>query len=176
MLRRAPIAPDRSGEPPRLAILTAVMKSLFSDPGSLAKAPPPTLERMQGHRARTGCQTGSTRVRQRLTLGGSPGRSRRSRMPFETDFRPLFRESDRQSMQSWLVLWSYDDVRDHAWDILERVEAERCRAMSPGSSRRSKCCVPGSSTGVHLDPTRLDGVPRVTPEGWIRSANDDSRP
>jgi hypothetical protein len=44
-------------------------------------------------------------------------------MPFETDIRPLFRESDRQSMQSWLDLWSYDDVRDHAWDILERVEA-----------------------------------------------------
>jgi hypothetical protein len=37
--------------------------------------------------------------------------------------------------------------------------------VTPGRSRRSKRCVPGSSTGVHLDPTRLDGVPRVTPEG-----------
>jgi hypothetical protein len=43
-------------------------------------------------------------------------------MQFETDIKPLFRERDQKSMRSWLDLWSYDEVRDHAQDILERVE------------------------------------------------------
>jgi hypothetical protein len=43
-------------------------------------------------------------------------------MRFETDIKPLFRESDQRSMQPWFDLWSYDDVLDHAQDILERVE------------------------------------------------------
>jgi hypothetical protein len=43
-------------------------------------------------------------------------------MRFETDIKPLFRESDQRSMQAWFDLWSYDDVLDHAQDILERVE------------------------------------------------------
>lgn len=49
-------------------------------------------------------------------------RSRSGRMRFETDIKPLFRESDQRSMQPWFDLWSYDDALDHAQDILERVE------------------------------------------------------
>jgi hypothetical protein len=37
---------------------------------------------------------------------------------FETDVKPLFRERDRQSMQSHFDLWSYDDVSQHADAIL----------------------------------------------------------
>lgn len=43
-------------------------------------------------------------------------------MGFETDIKPLFRQQDRSAMQGWFDLWSYDDVRDHAEDIMERVE------------------------------------------------------
>jgi hypothetical protein len=40
---------------------------------------------------------------------------------FERDVRPLFRERDRRSMQSFFDLWSYDDVRDNADAILDRI-------------------------------------------------------
>jgi hypothetical protein len=32
---------------------------------------------------------------------------------FETDIRPLFRESDRDAMRRAFDLWSYDDVVSH---------------------------------------------------------------
>ena len=40
---------------------------------------------------------------------------------FARDIRPLFRETDRESMQFAFDLWSYDDVRTYAQDILERL-------------------------------------------------------
>jgi hypothetical protein len=40
---------------------------------------------------------------------------------FETDIKPLFRERDRESMQSRFDLWSYDDVSRHADVILTRL-------------------------------------------------------
>jgi hypothetical protein len=40
---------------------------------------------------------------------------------FATDIKPLFRDHDRQSMQRAFDLWSFDDVRAHASDILEQV-------------------------------------------------------
>ena len=44
------------------------------------------------------------------------------RVSFETDIKPLFRELDRQSMERAFDLWSFEDVRAHASDILERVK------------------------------------------------------
>ena len=43
---------------------------------------------------------------------------------FESDVKPLFRERDRESMQSVAAfdLWSYDDVSDNADAILGRLE------------------------------------------------------
>jgi hypothetical protein len=41
---------------------------------------------------------------------------------FEQDVRPLFREHDREQMEFAFDLWSYEDVADHADDILERLE------------------------------------------------------
>ncbi len=40
---------------------------------------------------------------------------------FARDIRPLFRESDRDSMDFAFNLWDYNDVRTHAEDILERL-------------------------------------------------------
>ena len=41
---------------------------------------------------------------------------------FETDIRPLFRESDRAAMLKAFDLWSYGDVRTHAEKIAERLQ------------------------------------------------------
>ena len=40
---------------------------------------------------------------------------------FETDIKPMFRERDRNAMQSRFDLWSYDDVIRHADAILARL-------------------------------------------------------
>jgi CDGSH-type Zn-finger protein/truncated hemoglobin YjbI len=40
---------------------------------------------------------------------------------FDAHIKPLFREHDRQSMSFALDLWSYNDVRAHATDILARL-------------------------------------------------------
>jgi hypothetical protein len=42
---------------------------------------------------------------------------------YEQDIKPLFRESDRESMLSSFDLWSYDDVKDKADAILGVLEA-----------------------------------------------------
>jgi len=40
---------------------------------------------------------------------------------YARDIRPLFRESDRESMEFAFDLWDYHDVCIHANDILERL-------------------------------------------------------
>jgi hypothetical protein len=40
---------------------------------------------------------------------------------FEAHIRQLFRERDRRSMSFAFDLWSYDDVSEHAVEILSRV-------------------------------------------------------
>jgi hypothetical protein len=42
---------------------------------------------------------------------------------FEQDIRPLFRDKDRQRMEWAFDLWRYEDVKENAPQILERVEA-----------------------------------------------------
>ena len=41
---------------------------------------------------------------------------------FASDIKPLFREEDKDAMAYIFDLWNYDDVRDHAPDILARLE------------------------------------------------------
>jgi hypothetical protein len=41
---------------------------------------------------------------------------------FETDVNPMFRESDRRSMEFAFDLWSHADVSEHADDILARLQ------------------------------------------------------
>ncbi len=43
-------------------------------------------------------------------------------LSFEDDIRPLFRERDRERMEFAFDLWSYEDVRENAPQILERLE------------------------------------------------------
>ena len=40
---------------------------------------------------------------------------------FERHVKPLFREGDRQSMQSHFDLWSHDDVSEHADAVVARL-------------------------------------------------------
>ena len=40
---------------------------------------------------------------------------------FDANIKPLFREHDRKSMTFAFDLWSYDDVRTHAAEILQRL-------------------------------------------------------
>jgi hypothetical protein len=42
-------------------------------------------------------------------------------LSFARDIRPLFRESDRESMDFAFDLWNYQDVCRYADDILERL-------------------------------------------------------
>jgi hypothetical protein len=42
---------------------------------------------------------------------------------YSDQVKPLFRESDRDSMSFAFDLWSYDDVREHADEILKRLSA-----------------------------------------------------
>jgi hypothetical protein len=40
---------------------------------------------------------------------------------YEAHIKPMFRERDRQAMQTRFDLWSYDDVSQHADSILTRL-------------------------------------------------------
>jgi hypothetical protein len=44
-----------------------------------------------------------------------------SSVGFESQIKPLFRESDRDSMEMHFDLWSHDDVSEHADAILARL-------------------------------------------------------
>jgi hypothetical protein len=41
---------------------------------------------------------------------------------FERDIRPLFREKDRERMEFAFDLWDYNDVKEAAPQILERLQ------------------------------------------------------
>ncbi len=44
------------------------------------------------------------------------------RLSYEEDIRPLFRDKDRARMEFAFDLWEYDDVKENARLILERLE------------------------------------------------------
>jgi hypothetical protein len=50
---------------------------------------------------------------------------------FADDIQPLFRESDRDAMEAWFDLWAWEDVRDSAAEILERIEDESMPCDDP---------------------------------------------
>jgi hypothetical protein len=41
---------------------------------------------------------------------------------FDQDVKPLFREKDRREMTFVFDLWSHEDVKTHAQNILDRIE------------------------------------------------------
>ena len=55
---------------------------------------------------------------------------------FDTDIRPLFRESDRLDMDFVFDLWSYDDVKANADAILERLEDRTMPCDAPWAVER----------------------------------------
>lgn len=57
-------------------------------------------------------------------------------LSFEAHIKPLFRERDRKSMQFAFDLWDYDDVRDHAVDIVARIEDGSMPCDDPWSEER----------------------------------------
>jgi hypothetical protein len=46
-----------------------------------------------------------------------------SRLSYESDIRPLFRDKDRARMEFAFDLWDHADVKEHAPRILERLES-----------------------------------------------------
>jgi hypothetical protein len=50
---------------------------------------------------------------------------------FESQIKPLFRESDRRAMEMHFDLWSYDDVSANADPILERLRDGSMPCDSP---------------------------------------------
>lgn len=55
---------------------------------------------------------------------------------FAEDIRPLFRESDRDSMEAWFDLWAWEDVRDNATEILKRLESASMPCDDPWPEER----------------------------------------
>jgi hypothetical protein len=53
---------------------------------------------------------------------------------FETDIKPLFRESDRAAMLKSFDLWSFADVRAHAQQIAEQLQAGNMPCDGPWSA------------------------------------------
>jgi hypothetical protein len=43
-------------------------------------------------------------------------------MGFDADIKPLFREIDRDEMHFVFDLWDYEDVKENAKDILDRID------------------------------------------------------
>jgi hypothetical protein len=83
---------------------------------------------------------------------------------FATHIRPLFRERDRQSMTFAFDLWSVDDVRARAPEILAQIKSGSMPcdgAWSPG-----KVLVFERWTGSGMGAWSLDSRPGGYPAGW----------
>ena len=59
-----------------------------------------------------------------------------SAVSFERDVKPLFRERDRGAMSFMFDLWSYDDVSEHADEILAALAAGNMPCDAPWDSDR----------------------------------------
>jgi hypothetical protein len=68
---------------------------------------------------------------------------------FERGIRPLFRDKDHDAMDWLLDLWSYEDVKANAAEILAQLQAGPCPVTAPGRPSRSPC-----SSGGPKDPWR----------------------
>lgn len=55
---------------------------------------------------------------------------------FEQDIKPLFREQDRLEMDFVFDLWSYDEVKENAENIYERVLDETMPCDAPWPSEQ----------------------------------------
>ena len=60
----------------------------------------------------------------------------RPEVSFETDIRPLFTQWDRTEMDWLFDLWSYEEVKQRAPAILERLEEETMPCDVPWDAER----------------------------------------
>ena len=81
--------------------------------------------------------------------------SNNTRLSFATDIKPLFRQHDRQSIEKVFDLWSFDDVRAHASEILERVKNGSMPCDGAWAQREWKSLNVGSSRVWPLDSYRV---------------------
>ena len=59
---------------------------------------------------------------------------------FESQIKPLFRESDRRAMEMHFDLWSYDDVSANADPILERLRDGSMPCDGPWPAKAASPC------------------------------------
>jgi hypothetical protein len=55
---------------------------------------------------------------------------------FENDIKPLFRDLDRKQMEWAFDLWKYEDVKERADEILERLEGGDMPCDAPWPEER----------------------------------------
>ena len=60
-------------------------------------------------------------------MGDAPERP----ISFAADIRPLFRPVDIDNMAWFCDLSGHEDVREHAWEILDRLKAQGADMMPP---------------------------------------------
>jgi truncated hemoglobin YjbI len=111
-------AAGQAGLPDDAAFRAALTGFLdFASRGPAAAAEVPSWDWGPGGRPDTSAQQGDVPAAQpSVTLPGPD-----ETVGFEAHIRPLFRERDRTSMRFAFDLWSHDDVRQHATEILERL-------------------------------------------------------
>jgi hypothetical protein len=68
---------------------------------------------------------------------------------FETDIKPLFRESDRAAMLRAFDLWAYADVAAHAQAIAERLQNGTMPCDGPWPADDVAKFANWMSTGAH---------------------------
>ncbi|HUB23079.1 MAG TPA: CDGSH iron-sulfur domain-containing protein, partial [Streptosporangiaceae bacterium] len=106
-------------EPPFRAALTSYLEwtSRAGAPSNLAGPPPAWDWGPAGPPAEASGQTSASDDQEAIPLPGPD-----ETVSFAANIKPLFREHDRQSMEFAFDLWSYDDVRAHAAEILDHLQ------------------------------------------------------
>ena len=106
-------------DPQFRAALTSYLEwtSRAGTPSDTAGSPPVWDWGPAGPPAEEPAPTSAAASAEEVTLPGPD-----ETVSFAAHVKPLFREHDRQSMTFAFDLWSYDDVRAHAADILERLD------------------------------------------------------
>ena len=108
-----------SADPQFRAALTAYVEwtSRAGSPSNTAGSPPAWDWGPAGPPAEAPAPASTADDQDAITLPGPD-----EPVSFAAHIKPLFRERDRQSMSFAFDLWSYDDARAHAADVLERLD------------------------------------------------------
>ena len=69
---------------------------------------------------------------------------------FQTDIRPLFTQRDIDGMRKGFNLESYDEVKNHAAAIYDRIRESAARSCRP---HRQEVRVPGRNLALNCSPS-----------------------